>query len=57
MATIIIHMMISMAGTYDYDYDGYYYGNYYSGCNYYRHRWYVTHNRYWLRRYYQCLDY
>ena len=42
---------------YDYDYDGYYYGNYYSGCNYYRHRWYVTHNRYWLRRYYQCLDY
>ena len=42
---------------YGYDYDGYYYGNYYSGCNYYRHRWYVTHNRYWLRRYYQCLDY
>lgn len=29
---------------------------YYNSCRYYRHKWYETGRRYWLRRYESCLD-
>jgi len=37
-------------------YDGYYAGDGYDGCGYYRWKWHETGTRYWRNRYYRCVE-